>query len=187
MHLAKATNFTQAKVWKTNPKKTHWKNEGAKKSVEKMQAKGKTCFLCNTGNNTTHPKLRKHEPKIQPQMKHTNTTTAPKNNPTPRDDDTRLLPPHPYRRVPPPTPCKVAKQKWPMEATNTLPRTRQMQPRSMNENPNPEIWKAVNEIALWGRRNDAWQRSQAWERTMERNARSQWQHTAKQRDASREP
>ena len=98
MHLAKTTNFTQPKVWNTNPKKTHWKNEGAKKSVEKMQARGKTCFLCNTRNNTTHPKLRKHEPKIQPQMKHTNTTNAPRNNPAPRDDDTRLLPPHPYRR-----------------------------------------------------------------------------------------
>ena len=93
MHLAKTTNFTQPKVWNTNPKKTHWKNEGAKKSVEKMQARGKTCFLCNTRNNTTHPKLRKHEPKIQPQMKHTNTTNAPRNNPAPRDDDTRLLPP----------------------------------------------------------------------------------------------
>ena len=30
----------------------------------------------------------------------------------PFDVDTRLLPPHPYRRVPPPTPCKAANQ-WP--------------------------------------------------------------------------
>ena len=29
------------------------------------------------------------------------------------DDDTRLLPPHPYRRVPPPTPCKAATQRPP--------------------------------------------------------------------------
>ena len=85
MHLAKTINFTQPKVWNTNPKKTHWKNEGAKKSVEKMQARGKTCFWRNTRDNTTHSKVRKHDPKIQPQMRHTNTTTTPKNNPAPRD------------------------------------------------------------------------------------------------------
>ena len=37
-------------------------------------------------------------------MKHTNTTTTPKNNPAARDDDTRSLPPHPDRGVAPPTP-----------------------------------------------------------------------------------
>ena len=55
-----------------------------------MQARGKTCFLQHT-KDTTQPKVRKGAPKIEPQMKHTNTNTAPKYNPAPRDDDTRLL------------------------------------------------------------------------------------------------
>ena len=62
-----------------------------KKSVEKMQARGKTCFLQHT-RNTTHSKLRKGARKMQPQMKHTNTTTTPKCNSAPRDDDTRCRP-----------------------------------------------------------------------------------------------
>ena len=56
-----------------------------------MQARGKTCLLQHT-KNTTHLKVKKGAPKIEPQMKHTNTTTAPKCNSAPRDDDTRLLP-----------------------------------------------------------------------------------------------
>ena len=135
-----------------------------KKPTEKMKVlknQLKKCKLevrrvfCNTRKNTTRPKLRKHAPKIQPQMKHTNTTTAPKNNSAPRDDDTRLLPPYPDRREAPPAPCKAADQRWPMETTNALVRTRQMQPCSINRNPNPEILKAGNEIAVRGRRNDA--------------------------------
>ena len=56
-----------------------------------MQARGKTCFLQHT-KDTTHSELRKGAPKRQPQMKHTNTTTAPKGNLAPRDDDTRCRP-----------------------------------------------------------------------------------------------
>ena len=53
-----------------------------------MQARGKTCFLQDT-KDTTHPKVEKGALKIQPQMKHTNTTTASKCNFAPHDDDTR--------------------------------------------------------------------------------------------------
>ena len=61
----------------------------AQKSVEK--ARGRTCFLQQV-KNTTDLKLRKRAPKMQPQMKHTNTTTNPKSNFAPRDDDTRCRP-----------------------------------------------------------------------------------------------
>ena len=55
-----------------------------------MQARGKTCFLQHT-KGITRSKVRKNAPKIEPQMKHTNTNTTPKYNLAPRDDDTRLL------------------------------------------------------------------------------------------------
>ena len=65
-----------------------------------MQARGKTCFLQHT-KNTSYPKVRKGTPKIEPQMKHTNTNTnantAPKYDLASRDDDTRLL--HPTHQV----------------------------------------------------------------------------------------
>ena len=40
-----------------------------------MQAEVKTCFLQHT-KDTTYLKVRKGAPKIEPQIKHTNTNTA---------------------------------------------------------------------------------------------------------------
>ena len=83
MLFATHTSATEAKVRKSRPKKALCENRRAEKSVEKMQARGKTCFLQHT-RNTTDPKQRKSA-----RMKHTNTTTTPKYNLAPQDDDTR--------------------------------------------------------------------------------------------------
>ena len=56
---------------------------------------------------------------MQPQMKHTNTATAPKHNFAARDDDTRLLPPHPKRGVAPPSPCLTHSPSGQWETRNT--------------------------------------------------------------------
>ena len=158
MLLATTRNFTEWKIWKSAPKKSHCKSWRAQKSVEKMQARGKTCFLQQT-KNTTYPKVRKGASKIEPQMKHTNTATASKCNLAPRDDDTRWLrrPLTSFWRSW--SPCMVASHIWLTKITNTLLCTREMQPCNTDDNTNPEILKAAYEIAVKGRRNDAQQRS----------------------------
>ena len=44
MLFATTTTTAASKLKKSPPKKSHWKNGSAQKSVEKMQARGKTCF-----------------------------------------------------------------------------------------------------------------------------------------------
>ena len=103
-----------------------------------MQARGKTCFLQHT-TNTTHQELRKATPKMQLQVKHTNTTTAPKCNCAPRDDDTRL-PPTPQSRIEAScSPCTVVDHARPMAKEKYLtmnPRNattqRNRQPKARN-------------------------------------------------------
>ena len=77
MLLSKTKNCTESKVWNSPPKKARWENRRAQKSVEKMQARGKTCFWCNTRNTLTHSELRKGALKTQPQMKHTKDNRCP--------------------------------------------------------------------------------------------------------------
>ena len=84
MPFATHRNTTEAKVWKSPPKKPTVKNWRDQKSVEKMQARGKTCFLQHTKkhylaksekkcpkNRTTnethkHKHKRKYCPKLRP-------------------------------------------------------------------------------------------------------------------------
>ena len=149
MLSATTRNFTESKVWNTTPKKTHWKNRGVEKSVEKMQARGKTCLLQHT-TNTTHRELRKGTPKMQLQVKHTNTTTAWKCNSAPRDDDTRLppTPPKPHRSTQWPLlghfcACATAKNKYltinPRNAT--MLRNRQPEARNAESGWRNRTWK----------------------------------------------
>ena len=158
MLLRETKYFTELKVWNSPPKKCHWKNRRTKKSVEKMQARGKTCFSAThkrhyppgtertCPKNTTANETYKHNycPKMQPR------TTRWWYSVSTRPPDVIL---------PPLRPCMMADLAWPMEITNCPLQTRKMRLCNKSNKPNPEILKAVDEIALASRRNDAWQRS----------------------------
>ena len=58
-------------------KKATVKMDVTEKSVEKMQTRGRSCFLQHA-RNTTHLKVRKDDPKIQPLIKHPKHNYHPK-------------------------------------------------------------------------------------------------------------
>ena len=64
MLFATTKNCTEPKVWESAPKKTTVEMYVAKKSVEKMQARGKTCFLQHA-KDTRHLKVEKGDSKIE--------------------------------------------------------------------------------------------------------------------------
>ena len=158
MPFAKTKNFTESKVWNTTPKKTHWKNRGAQKSVEKMQARGKTCLLQHT-TNTTHSELRKGASKYNRKW---NTQIQPQPQNVMSHHVMMIRGRHPPLISHSSTLKPLHGGWWRM--TNGKRQMPHHKPAKCNyvaqtDSLNPEIQKAVNRIALKSCRNDAWQRS----------------------------
>ena len=130
-----------------------------KKATEKIEVPKNQLKKCKLEVRRVFWNTRKKgAPKVQPQMKHTKHNNHPKRQLcTTRWWYSVSTPPH-YVIVTAQHPCLVADYNWPMKATNTAWCTCKMQRCIMNGNLNPEILKAVNEIAVQSRRNDAWQR-----------------------------
>ena len=96
MHLNKTRNYTESKIQNTLSKKSHWKNRGLEKSVEKMQARGRTCFLA-THKKHHSLKTKKTCPKNATANETHKTQPLPQNTNPHHVMMIRGVDPHPWR------------------------------------------------------------------------------------------